>query len=243
MAAMSSVSSAPVPGPEPVDDLRACLAPGPLVDSDSPEIVEYARRLAGDAPDDIERARRLYLGVRDDLRYDPYRIGRRPDQLRASVTLRQGWGFCITKAAVLAAAARAAGIPARLGFADVRNHLTSDKLRRMLGSDLFVFHGYTELHLKDRWVKATPAFNRGLCEKIGIAPLEFDGENDSVYQPLDLSGRRHMEYVRQRGVRLDIPFEEMWACWTKAYGPGLAQTDTSAADDWRDFERDAHSGR
>ncbi len=114
---------------------------------------------------------------------------------------------------MLAAAARATGIPARLGFADVRNHLTSDKLRRVLGSDLFVFHGYTELHLKGRWVKATPAFNRGLCEKIGIAPLEFDGESDSVYQPLDLSGRRHMEYVRQRGVRLDIPCEEIWACW------------------------------
>ena len=226
---------------EPVDDLRACLAPGRLIDSDSPEIVEYARRVAGSADSNRERARRLYLAVRDDLRYDPYRIDRDPDQLRASVALRRGWGFCITKAAVLAAAARVTGIPARLGFADVRNHLTSDKLRRRLGTDLFVFHGYTELHLNGRWVKATPAFNRGLCEKIGIAPLEFDGENDSVYQPLDLSGRRHMEYVRQRGVRLDIPFEEMWACWDEAYGPNLEQRSSGTGDGWRDFEREAHT--
>lgn len=223
-----------------VSDLDACLAPGRLVDSDAPDIVEYARWVVGDTGDELERARRLYLAVRDDLRYDPYRIGRRPEELLASRTLRQGWGFCVTKAAVLAATARAQRIPARLGFADVRNHLTSDKLRHFLGTDLMVFHGYTELHLRDRWVKATPAFNRSLCEKVGMAPLEFDGLSDSIYQPLDLAGRRHMEYVRQRGVRLDIPVEEMWSAWTEAYGPAMQQAADTPGGDWRDFEREAH---
>lgn len=224
-----------------VDDLDACRAPGNVVDSDHPDVVAWARRVASDARDDAERARRLYLSVRDDVRYDPYRIGRRAEDMRASLTLRQGWGFCTPKAALLAAGARSLGIPARLGFADVRNHLTSEKLLRTLGTDLMVFHGYTELHLGGRWVKATPAFNRGLCEKLGIAPLEFDGENDSVFQPLDLEGRRHMEYVRDRGPRLDAPVEEMWAAWRETYGGGMEEATATPSGDWRDFEREAHT--
>jgi transglutaminase-like putative cysteine protease len=223
------------------DDLEACLAPGVVVDSDAPPLVEWARRAVGSATGAAERARRLYLAARDDVRYDPYRIGRRADELQASLTLRRGWGFCTPKAALLAAGARSLGIPARLGFADVRNHLTSDKLERILGTDLMVFHGYTELHLGGRWVKATPAFNRSLCEKIGITPLEFDGESDSIFQPLDLTGRRHMEYVRDRGVRLDAPVEEMWAAWREVYGPVMEQATTDPGSDWRDFERDARA--
>lgn len=235
-----SDSAPPADSRAQVDDLTACLAPGRFVDSDAPEIVAYAERVAGDVCGAIDKARRLYLAVRDDLLYDPYRISNRPEEFRASRTLRRGYGFCITKAAVLAAVARAAGIPARLGFADVRNHLTSPKLREVMGgSDLFVFHGYTELHLNGKWVKATPAFNRSLCEKAHILPLEFDGEHDSIYHPYDAAGRRHMEYVRFRGVRLDLPFEEMMACFLAAYGPEMMQrsADLSAADG-RDFERE-----
>lgn len=227
--------------PPSADDLDACRSPGAVVDSDAPEVVAWARRVAGDAGGDGERARRLYLSARDDVRYDPYRIGRRAADMRASLTLRRGWGFCTPKAALLAAGARSLGIPARLGFADVRNHLTSPKLQRTLGTDLMVFHGYTELHLGGRWVKATPAFNRGLCEKIGIAPLEFDGESDSIFQPLDLEGRRHMEYVRDRGVRLDAPVEEMWAAWHEVYGRRMEDAAAAGAGDWRDFEREAHT--
>jgi hypothetical protein len=104
-----------------------------------------------------------------------------------------------------------------------------------------VFHGYTELHLGGRWIKATPAFNRDLCDKVGIAPLEFDGERDSMFQPLDLEGRRHLEYVRDRGVRLDIPVEEMWAAWREAYGSAMEGAAASSDGDWRDFEREAHT--
>jgi transglutaminase-like putative cysteine protease len=224
-----------------VNDLEACLAPGTLVDSDAAAVVEFARRVVGEARGPAERARRLYRAVRDEIRYDPYRIGRRPEEHSASVTLERGWGYCIPKAALLAAGARSLGIPARLGFADVRNHLTSDRLRRALGTDLMVFHGYTELHLGGRWVKATPTFNRELCHKVGVAPLEFDGERDSMFQPLDLEGRRHMEYVRDRGVRLDVPVEEMWAAWREAYGSAMDEVGASSGGDWRDFEREAHT--
>ena len=222
-----------------VDDLTACLQPTRFVDSDSPEVVAYARRAAGDAADDLEKARRLFLAVRDDLRYDPFLVGLDPEGYTASRTLARRAGFCTTKAAVLAAAARAEGIPARLGFADVKNHLTSPRLRQMMGTDVFAYHGYTELHLGDRWVKATPAFNLSLCTKAKILPLEFDGENDSIYHPFDLEGRRHMEYLRYRGVHLDIPFDDMMGCFAELYPMTAAKL--AAARRGPDFESEVEA--
>ncbi len=221
------------------DDLAACLKPSRFIDSESPEIIAYARRAAGDADDELETARRLYLAVRDDLRYDPYLVGSDPAGYTASATLERGRGFCTTKAAVLAAAARAEGIPARLGFADVKNHLTSPRLKRMMGTDVFAYHGYTELHLGGKWVKATPAFNLSLCRKANILPLEFDGENDSIYHPFDLEGRRHMEYLRYRGVHLDVPFEDMMRCFAELY-PMTAEK-MAAARRGPDFETEVET--
>ena len=213
------------------------LTPGRFVDSGAPNLAAFAEEMAGAAGTPVERAVRLYLAVRDGLRYDPYRIDLSPRGFQASVTLASGRGFCVTKAGVLAAAARAAGIPARLGFADVRNHLNSERLRRAMGTDLFVFHGYTELWLHDRWVKATPAFNASLCEKLGVPPLAFDGLTDSLYQPTDPGGRRYMEYVRDRGTFADIPYEAIMVAWREAYG--LGPEGLAAAAPERDFEDEA----
>ena len=236
-----STTTVKTPAADPaVDDLATCRAPSYFVDSDSPEIVAYARRVAGDASDDQEKARRLYLAVRDDLRYDPFLVNSEPAGYTASHTLARGSGFCTTKAAVLAAAARAEGIPARLGFADVRNHLTSPRLRKRMGTDVFAYHGYTELHLGGRWVKATPAFNLSLCKRANILPLEFDGENDSIYHPFDTEGRRHMEYLKYRGVYLDIPFEEMMRCFVELYP--LAAALAPVKHDGRDFENEVIAG-
>ncbi len=223
-------------------DPAACLAPSRFVDSDAPGIVAYAERVADGAGDDVEKARRLYLAVRDDLRYDPYRLGRGPEDFRASRTLERGYGFCVTKAAVLAAVARAQGLPARLGFADVRNHLTTPRLQAAMGTDVFAYHGFTELYLGGKWVKATPAFNKSLCRMARIQPLEFDGEHDSIYHPLDLDGRRHMEYLRYRGVYLDIPFEEMMAGLLEFYGPQVMAKWTGALAENGDFEREVEAG-
>ncbi len=191
-------------------DPSAYLAPSRFVDSDAPAIRAYAEARAGGGSD-VERACRLYYAVRDDLRYDPYDIDYTPKGFSASATLERGRGFCVTKAAVLAAAARAAGIPARLGYADVRNHLATPRLVEQMGTDLFIFHGYTDLGLEGRWVKATPAFNLELCTKFGVLPLEFDGRQDSVFHPFDARGQRHMEYVRDRGVYGDVPYDAIVA--------------------------------
>jgi len=216
------------PGPQ---TLRATA----LIDSDHPDIVAFAR--AHDpGGSDRERAVALYLAVRDGVRYDPYRIDLREDGMRASTALRQGHGWCVPKAALLAAVCRAAGIPARLGYADVRNHMSTERLRQTMQTDVFIWHGYTDLWLDGRWFKATPAFNIELCDKFGLLPLEFDGRQDSIYHPYDKTGHRHMEYVNQRGTFDDMPLAEITADFRRVYAHWMQTLDSLHG---ASFEQDA----
>jgi transglutaminase-like putative cysteine protease len=198
---------------------EAYLRPGRFVDSDHPAIVAFAFHVAGEARDPVAAAVKLYYAVRDEIRYDPYRPHGDLDTYRAGAVLELGRGYCVGKAALLAAAARARGIPARLGFADVRNHLATPRLLRLIGSDLFIYHGITELWLEGRWVKATPTFNLGLCERFGLRALDFDGRADALLHPFDREGRAHMEYVRQRGSFADVPIEIILPAMLAAYPP------------------------
>lgn len=198
-------------------DLRPYLEPGTFVDSDAPNVVEFARRVCADETDDVRKAVRLFYAVRDEIVYTPYCDFRSPDTYRASACLAKGSGFCVGKAALLAAAARAVGVPARVGFADVRNHLCTPRLRALMGTDVFVYHGYAELYLRGRWIKATPAFDRALCDRFGVRALEFDGVEPALLHPLDRSGRRHMEYLRDRGPALDVPVDEIIATFEREY--------------------------
>ena len=200
----------------------------PTIDSDHPHIVAFAAQHAlGNTR--REQAQALYLAVRDGLRYDPYRIDLSEHGMKASTALAQGFGWCVPKAVLLAAVARAAGIPARLGFADVRNHLSTERLRQTMRTDVFVWHGYTELWIDGAWRKATPAFNLSLCEKFGLLPLEFDGTHDSLYHPFDRAGQRHMEYVNERGSFDDLPLAQIGASFAETY-PGLVDPDASVGD-------------
>jgi len=194
----------------------AALAPTLLIDSDHPAVVAFAHRHAA-GNDDRERAVALYHAVRDGFRYDPYRIDLSPAGMRASAVLSIGVGWCVTKAALLAAACRAAAIPARVGYADVRNHLSTERMRQTMQTDLFIWHGYAELWLEGAWRKATPAFNIELCDRFGLLPLEFDGHADSIYHPFDRSGNRHMEYVNQHGSFDDMPLERIVADFARTY--------------------------
>lgn len=198
------------------------LSATPTIDSEHAAVRAFAHTHAHGA-NARERSVALYLAVRDRLRYDPYRIDLSPEGMRASTALTLGSGWCVPKAVALAAVARAAGIPARLGFADVRNHMSTERLRETMKTDVFVWHGYTELWINGAWRKATPAFNLSLCEKFGLLPLEFDGVNDSLYHPYDSAGHRHMEYVNERGHFDDLPLAEITASFDQIY-PGMANT-------------------
>lgn len=213
----------------------ATLSPTTLIDSDHPAVAAFAAR-HGRGTDDRERAIALYYAVRDGFRYDPYRIDLSPEGMRASTVLANGYGWCVPKAALLAAACRAAGIPARVGFADVRNHLATERMREVMQTDVFYWHGYTDVLLDGCWRKATPAFNIELCERFGLLTLDFDGRADSLYHPFDRHGHRHMEYVAQRGSFDDVPLARMTADFVRLYPRWLPQQADLLA---RDFLTDA----
>ena len=198
-------------------DTAQYLAAGDFVDSAAPQVIAFAKGATHGAGDADAAIRRLYTAVRDGVVYDPYVNFADPANYRASTMLARGRGFCIGKAALLAAGARAIGVPARVGYADVRNHLTSRRLYDLVKTDIFMWHSYTELYLSGRWVKATPAFDSALCERAGIKPLDFDGKTDSLFQPFDPAGRRHMEYLRDRGTFADVPFAVIYADFVANY--------------------------
>lgn len=210
----------------------------PTIESAHPAIVEFARTHCGEAGSDVSRAVKLYYAVRDTIRYDPYQINLTIAGMKASTTLGTGRGWCVSKAVLLAACCRFLGIPARLGFADVRNHLSTARLREKMRTDIFYWHGYTEMLLLNKWVKATPAFNIELCEKFRLLPLEFDGMNDSLYHPFDATGQRHMEYVNHRGVYSDLPLDEIVQTFQREYGPSVSSSELEASSFDQDVARE-----
>jgi transglutaminase-like putative cysteine protease len=198
-------------------ELKAYLKSTPTIESEHPEIVAFAREKVGDARDPTDIAVRLYYAVRDGIRYNPYGAGVSVEGLKATTTLHSGEGWCVMKSILLAACLRSRGIPARLGYADVRNHLSTARMRERMKTDVFFWHGYNSIYLQERWVKATPAFNIELCEKFRIRPLDFDGSEDSLYHPFDLEGNRHMEYIRHRGEFADVPIDQIIATFEEHY--------------------------
>jgi transglutaminase-like putative cysteine protease len=222
------------PGTSPTDDPQAYLAPGEYVDSDHPDVIAFAERAIGDAESDLDKAVRLFYAVRDGFRYDPYAFTFDPEDYKASRVVKQKRAFCVPKAVMLVAAARAVGVPARLGFADVKNHLTSEKLRQAMGTDVFAFHGYAELHLEGQWVKATPAFNLELCDHFNVHPLEFDGRGDALFHEYSADGQRHMEYIRDRGRFADLPYDSLIHAFEEVYS--FAKVQAAGRDE--DFQGD-----
>lgn len=205
------------------ESMERYLLATPILDANHALVVQVARETVAGAKDPVEKAVRLYYKVRDGIWYDPYVPFYKPEHYRASRTLKVKRGYCVSKAALLCALGRACGIPSRLGFADVRNHLATRQLIEWMGSDLFVYHGFTEFYLEGRWVKATPAFNRELCERHRVLPLEFDGREDSIFQPYNLDQKRFMEYVAFHGSFADVPVERIVAAWGEAYGKQKVQ--------------------
>ena len=197
---------------------QAYLNPTSIIDSDHPSIIEFAQKAVDGIRDSVDQAVSIYLAVRDGIRYDPYCPFYRPEHYRASNVLKIGRGYCVCKASLLCALGRSLGIPSRVGFATVRNHLATKQMLERQGSDLFVYHGYTDFFLNGKWVKATPAFNKELCQRHKVAPLEFNGLEDSVFQPYNLDNHLYMEYTEFLGTYADIPVDIIVTGWEKAYG-------------------------
>lgn len=188
----------------------AYLRPTFFLDSDSAEVVEFAEAAIGSETDPVRKGVKLFYAVRDGFRYDPFAIWLAPDAFQAGAVIRNAHGFCITKAVLLAAAARAVGIPSAIGLSDVINHFTSEKLKQAMGHrEVFIHHGYAALYLGGRWVKAAPAFNIELCTRFGVPPTDFDGIDDAMLQKYDADRNIRMEYLRDHGFWSDLPFNRV----------------------------------
>ncbi len=201
--------------PQPAQEY---LASARFIDSAAPSLRRFAEQAVAGESDDIARAVKLFYAVRDGWRYDPFAMSLDAGQYVASHVLTEQAAYCIPKAILLAAAARAVGIPSAFGSSDVVNHLTTDKLRaRLGGSNLFMHHGYAVLYLGGRWLKAAPAFNIELCQRFHVRPTEFDGRSHAIFQEYDARDRRHMEYLRDHGMWSDFPFERIMADFRANY--------------------------
>ncbi|WP_181789751.1 transglutaminase-like domain-containing protein [Streptomyces phytophilus] len=191
-------------------DLESALAPTEFLNSDDPDVRDFVRRtLPQDGLGSRDAAVRLYYAVRDGINYEVYGVDLSRTGVTAAEVARTGKGMCLHKSVLYAAALRAVGIPARLVLTDVRNHLLSPALRKLVGGDVFRYHTLTTVHLDGTWVRATPVFNRLLCRLYGMRPLDFDGRADSVHHPYDDDGMRHMEVVREHGEFDDLPYQRV----------------------------------
>jgi hypothetical protein len=166
------------------------------------------------SPRDI--AIQLYFLVRDAFLYDPYHLNLTPQGLKASAVLSKKRAWCVEKSSVLAACARKFEIPSRLGYAIVVNHIGVEKLTHYLKRNEIVFHGFVELFLEGKWIKCTPAFDKRICSITGVAPLDWDGKTDSMFQEFS-KDHQFMEYLHFYGSFNDVPVKLMNSEMKKYY--------------------------
>ena len=185
------------------------LGPSFFIDCDAAPIRERSGELTANIEEPREKAIRIFYFVRDDIRYNIYSPRPSDADFKASHVLAKGEGYCVQKALLLVALARAAGIPARLRFAEIRIHHTAKSIAEKRGSNVFPYHGLSDLYVEGRWVKATPTYDLGYCMKAGIAPVEFDGKTDALLPLCTLDGRLNIEYIQDRGFFDDLPLYEI----------------------------------
>jgi len=195
------------------------LKPTFAINCDSPSIQEKSSNLTEGCGDIIKKAQSLFYFVRDEIRYNIYVSRSLPEHFKASNTLARRDGYCVQKAVLLVALARAAGIPAGLGFSRIRNNILPEKTLNWLGTNILPFHGYAEFYLNGKWVKATPAFDLKLCEKNRIIPVEFDGENDAIFHRYNQDGKLHIEYLKDLGRQYeDLPLDKLHEALIQTFG-------------------------
>ncbi len=194
------------------------LAASDIFETGHPRVRHLVDPLLEAAAGEVDLARRIFERARDAVAYSPYVPFSDRVHYRASTTLERGRGYCVQKAVLLVTMARAAGIPGRLVFVDMRNHQAPPHLVRLLGTNLFTWHCYARLLIRSRWLDATPAFDRAICEEHQLPLLRFDGQSSAIFPARDDLGRPYAEYTAHHGVFDDVPLGPMLSAWNRAYG-------------------------
>ena len=189
-----------------------------IINWKNPNILNELSRIVEDIPenDHVQKAIKLFYFVRDNIKYRVTLDFATPNYLKANTTLRNGYGHCVCKAILLTSLARAAKIPTKLHFVDLKNNLLSQDWIDKFGEEL-LWHGYVEFYLNERWVKANPAYDKELCIKHNYHITEFNGKDDALFDPLDLSGNKFMEYTKDHGTYAKVPYFRMVCTWLKHY--------------------------
>jgi transglutaminase-like putative cysteine protease len=213
------------------------LQPTEFLNFENEAVRRFAETNTVGAKSEREKAVALYGAVRDGFQYNPYLLDLRREGLKASDLLTRNRGYCVEKAVLLAASARAVGVPSRLSFYIVRNHIATGKLEKMLKKDYLVFHGAAEMFLDGNWLKTTPAFNQALCKYLGVEPLEFDGRTDSIFQEYDRQGNVFMEYLHDYGAFSDLPYDLYLEELNKHYPHIFADENYTSGDLVYDFTK------
>ncbi len=193
-----------------MEDLTNYLQPTEFLDFDKKRVSNKAFEIIEGLKTDKEKAIALFYCVRDEIRYMMSAFYMIKSNFKASVTLRRGYGFCVSKAVLLSSFARAVGIPAKVHLADIRNNKVPQETIDLLGTNVFLYHGYSELYIDDKWIKATPVFDKNTSIRAGFLPLvEFDGINNGILSKYDPDGNLFVEYIKDRGVYAELPYDEM----------------------------------
>ncbi|MBN1474600.1 MAG: tRNA epoxyqueuosine(34) reductase QueG [Syntrophaceae bacterium] len=210
-------------------ELDQYLQPTDTIDCASDAILAKAREVTTGCTSPVDKALALFSFVRDDISYNLYMISVFREDFTASRILAWGKGYCVQKAVLFAALARAVGIPSRLAFAKILNHKVPEKIVKLTGDNIFPRHGYTQLFLENTWINVAPTFDKALCEKIGVPVVEWDGRTDATLPPADLQGRPYIEYVEKFGAYADLPFDWIVEAISKKVGkdkrPWLSRQD------------------
>lgn len=193
-----------------------CLAATPFVESAHPEVARTAVSVAGAELDLSARARSLFQFVRDEVRYE-FMAKLEPEQYRASSVLSMRAGFCVQKAVLLAALARAAQIPCVIVLSDLRDRTLPKDIVEAMGTDVMHDHGLNAFHLGGAWRLADASLSPDIVQRKRYRPVNFDGATHALLAPTTLDGMPHAEYLTFHGAFADLPFERLIADFRAAY--------------------------
>ncbi len=221
---MQRMQKAKLPAPPTDISIATCLQATDVIDADHPTVRTTAVAITKGTIDPVAKAKKLFYFVRDEIIYNFAPRLRSRDDWKASATLARGNGFCQQKAVLLAALARAVGIPSQLALQHLRDEkLLGTRYEPYMPGGILPYHGLTVLYLNGHWLWEDATLDAALCNRQGYRPVVFSATEDALLPSTDLSGQPHFHFLAQFGPYPDLPIalsdafinEEGWEAWEK----------------------------